>query len=227
VIRVLIVDDQTMIRLGIRSVIDAQEDMTVVAEAENGQRALSLSRSQHPDVVLMDIRMPVMDGLTATQQLLGGSATDSPRPRVVMLTTFDLDEYVYEALRAGASGFLLKDCEPEEIVRAVRVAASGEALLAPTVTRRMVEQFVSSSPRSLIPDPALADLTDREREVLTFLTRGRSTAEIAAMLFIAEQTTKSHVSRVLQKLGLRDRTQAVVYGYESGLVSPGDEQGIS
>jgi DNA-binding NarL/FixJ family response regulator len=225
-IRVLVVDDQAMIRLGIRSVIDSQEDMAVVAEADNGQRAVALSRSHRPDVVLMDIRMPVMDGLTATKMLTIPDSTGAHRPRVVVLTTFDLDDYVYDALRAGASGFLLKDSEPEEVIRAVRVAAAGDALLAPGITRRLIERFVETAPRDSTRDPALNGLTDREREVLTLMARGRSNAEIAAGLFIAEQTTKSHVSRVLQKLGLRDRVQAVVYGYEKGLVLPGDGDSI-
>ncbi|MQA34344.1 response regulator [Modestobacter roseus] len=220
-IRVLVVDDQAMIRLGIRSIIDAQEDMTVVGEAENGERAVASARSARPDVVLMDVRMPVLDGLAATRRMLDPAQPGSHRPKVVVLTTFDLDDYVYESLRAGASGFLLKDSEPEEVLRAIRVVAGGEALLAPGVTRRLIEQFVDARPASRAPDPALNGLTDREREVLALMTAGRSNAEIASTLFIAEQTTKSHVSKVLQKLHLRDRVQAVVYGYENGLVRPG------
>ncbi|MCZ2819641.1 response regulator transcription factor [Modestobacter sp. VKM Ac-2977] len=221
-IRVLVVDDQSMIRLGIRSVVDAQEDMTVVGEAENGERALAAARSLRPDVVLMDVRMPVLDGLEATRRMLAADQPNSHRPRVVVLTTFDLDDYVYAALQAGAGGFLLKDSEPEEVLRAIRVVAGGEALLAPGVTRRLIEQFVDARITARPPDPAMNGLTEREREVLTLMAGGHSNAEIAAELFIAEQTTKSHVSRVLQKLHLRDRVQAVVYGYENGLVRPGD-----
>ncbi|MBM6402970.1 response regulator transcription factor [Phycicoccus sp. CSK15P-2] len=221
-IRVLVVDDQSMIRLGIRSVVDAQADMTVVDEAENGERALALARRLRPDVVLMDVRMPVLDGLQATREMLADDQPSSHRPKVVVLTTFDLDDYVYAALQAGASAFLLKDSEPEEVLRAIRVVAGGQALLAPGVTRRLIEQFVDARTTARPPDPALNGLTEREREVLTLLSAGRSNAEIAAELFIAEQTTKSHVSRVLQKLHLRDRAQAVVYGYENGLVRPGE-----
>lgn len=221
-IRVLVVDDQAMIRLGIRSVVDAQEDMTVAGEAENGERAVAVARMLRPDVVLMDVRMPVLDGLQATRRMLAADQPGSHRPKVIVLTTFDLDEYVYAALQAGAGGFLLKDSEPEEVLRAIRVVVGGAALLAPGVTRRLIEQFVDARAITRPPDPALNGLTEREREVLTLMALGRSNAEIAAQLFIAEQTTKSHVSRVLQKLNLRDRAQAVVYGYENGLVRPGD-----
>jgi DNA-binding NarL/FixJ family response regulator len=169
----------------------------------------------------MDVRMPVLDGLAATRALLGPERTEGHPPRVLMLTTFDLDDYIYEALRVGASGFLLKDSEPEELLRAVRVVAEGEALLAPSITRRLIENFVATRPRRTSGGTALNGLTDREREVLRLIALGRSNGEIAADLYIAEQTAKTHVSRILQKLGLRDRVQAVVFGYETGLVTPG------
>jgi DNA-binding NarL/FixJ family response regulator len=221
VIRILIVDDQSMIRVGIRAILESQDDMTVVGEAENGRAGVDKYRSLRPDVVLMDVRMPVLDGLAATRALLGPERVEGHRPRVLMLTTFDLDDYIYEALRAGASGFLLKDSEPEELLHAVRVVAAGEALLSPSVTRRLIENFVAARPHPSTRSTALNGLTDREREVLRLIALGMSNAEIAASLFIAEQTTKTHVSRILQKLGLRDRVQAVVFGYETGLVKPG------
>jgi DNA-binding NarL/FixJ family response regulator len=222
VIRTLIVDDQSMIRVGIRAILESQDDIEVVGEAENGQLGVEKCRSLRPDVVLMDVRMPVLDGLAATRALLEPDGADRQPPRVLMLTTFDLDDYIYEALRAGASGFMLKDSEPEELLRAVRVVAAGEALLAPRITRRLIENFVEARPRRPAGALALNALTDREREVLRLMALGRSNAEIAASLFIAEQTTKTHVSRILQKLGLRDRVQAVVFGYETGLVIPGE-----
>jgi DNA-binding NarL/FixJ family response regulator len=221
VIRVLIVDDQAMIRVGIRAILESQDDLTVVGEADNGRAGVELCRRIRPDVVLMDVRMPVLDGLAAARELLGPQQTEGHRPKVLMLTTFDLDDYIYEALRIGASGFLLKDSEPEGLLYAVRVVAAGEALLSPSVTRRLIENFVAARPRPAAEAVALNGLTDREREVLRLLALGRSNAEIAATLFIAEQTTKTHVSRILQKLELRDRVQAVVFGYESGLVTPG------
>jgi DNA-binding NarL/FixJ family response regulator len=223
VIRTLIVDDQSMIRVGIRAILEAQDDITVVGEAENGQLGVERCRRLRPDVVLMDVRMPVLDGLAATRALLGPERIEGHTPRVLMLTTFDLDDYVYAALAAGASGFLLKDSEPEDLLRAVRVVAAGEALLAPSITRRLIENFVESRPRPPAAATALNGLTDREREVLRLMALGRSNAEIAASLFIAEQTTKTHVSRILQKLDLRDRVQAVVFGYENGLVTPGNQ----
>jgi DNA-binding NarL/FixJ family response regulator len=223
VIRTLIVDDQSMIRVGIRAILESQDDITVVGEAENGRLGVERCRSLRPDVVLMDVRMPVLDGLAATRALLGPERNGAHTPRVLMLTTFDLDDYIYAALQAGASGFLLKDSEPEDLQRAVRVVAGGEALLAPSITRRLIESFVSARPRQPTGATALNGLTDREREVLRLLALGRSNAEIAASLFIAEQTTKTHVSRILQKLGLRDRVQAVVFGYETGLVTPGGQ----
>jgi DNA-binding NarL/FixJ family response regulator len=221
VIRTLIVDDQSMIRVGIRAILESQDDITVVGEAENGQLGVERCRGLRPDVVLMDVRMPVLDGLAATRALLEPEGAPAHTPRVLMLTTFDLDDYIYAALRAGASGFLLKDSEPEELIRAVRVVAGGDALLAPSITRRLIESFVEARPREPAGAAALNGLTDREREVLRLMARGLSNAEIAASLFIAEQTTKTHVSRILQKLGLRDRVQAVVFGYETGLVKPG------
>jgi DNA-binding NarL/FixJ family response regulator len=221
VIRALIVDDQSMIRVGIRAILDSQDDITVVGEAENGRVGVDRTRSLRPDLVLMDVRMPVLDGLAATRALLGPERVEGHLPRVLMLTTFDLDDYIYAALQAGASGFLLKDSEPDELLRAVRVVAEGEALLAPSITRRLIENFVETRPRPTTGATALNGLTDREREVLRQIALGRSNAEIAAELFIAEQTTKTHVSRILQKLGLRDRVQAVVFGYETGLVTPG------
>jgi DNA-binding NarL/FixJ family response regulator len=223
VIRILIVDDQSMIRVGIRAILSSQDDMTVVGEAENGRLGVDRYRSLRPDVVLMDVRMPVMDGLAAARAMLGPERVEGHLARVLMLTTFDLDDYIYAALRAGASGFLLKDSEPEELLQAVRVVAGGEALLAPSITRRLIESFVAARPRATAGSTALNALTDREREVLRLVALGLSNAEISAELFIAEQTTKTHVSRILQKLNLRDRVQAVVFGYETGLVTPGQK----
>jgi DNA-binding NarL/FixJ family response regulator len=216
-ISVLVVDDQAMIRLGIRAMLDAQHDLTVVGEARDGREAVAEVRALTPDVVLMDVRMPGMDGLTATRILLG-SADRQHVPRVVMLTTFDIDRYVYEALCAGASGFLLKDSGPEELANAVRAVVGGESVLSPGVTRRLVERYVETGP-STAPTPMLDGLTSREVEVLTLVARGLSNSEIAGSLVIAEQTVKSHVSRIMHKLGLRDRVQAVVFGYENGLVT--------
>jgi len=215
-IRVLIADDQALMRTGFRMILDAQDGIEVVGEAIDGADAVRQFETLQPDVVVMDVRMPTMDGIEATRRL---SALERPA-RVLILTTFDLDEYVYEALRAGASGFLLKDRPPEELVAAVRVIAAGEALLAPSVTRRLIEEFARRAPTA---KPAeLGRLTEREREVLVLMARGLSNAEIAAALFVAETTVKTHVGRVLHKLGLRDRAQAVVLAYESGLVQPGD-----
>jgi DNA-binding NarL/FixJ family response regulator len=223
VIRILIVDDQSMIRVGIRAILSSQDDMTVVGEAENGRLGVDRYRSLRPDVVLMDVRMPVMDGLAAARAILGPERVEGHLVRVLMLTTFDLDDYIYAALRAGASGFLLKDSEPAELLQAVRVVAGGEALLAPSITRRLIESFVAARPRATAGSTALNALTDREREVLRLVALGMSNSEISAGLFIAEQTTKTHVSRILQKLNLRDRVQAVVLGYDTGLVTPGEK----
>ena len=215
-IRVLIADDQALMRTGFRMILDAQDDIEVVGEAIDGADAIRRFEKLSPDVVVMDVRMPTMDGIEATRRL---AALERPA-RVLILTTFDLDDYVYEALRAGASGFLLKDRPPEELVAAVRVIAAGEALLAPTVTRRLIEEFARRPPT--VTRTGLDELTEREREVLVLMARGLSNAEIARVLFVAETTVKTHVGRVLHKLGLRDRAQAVVLAYESGLVQPGD-----
>ena len=220
-IRVLVVDDQALVRGGFRLILDSQPDLEVVGEGDNGRQALALARELRPDVVLMDVRMPGMDGLEATRQLL--SRRDAPR--VLMLTTFDLDEYVYDALRAGASGFLLKDVRPEQLVDAVRVVASGETLLAPTITRRLVEQYVRRARPGTTTPAGMLSLTERELEVLRLIARGRSNAEIAGELYLSQATVKSHVTRVFAKLSLRDRAQAVVMAYESGLVEPGSQGG--
>jgi DNA-binding NarL/FixJ family response regulator len=216
-IRVLVADDQALMRTGFRMILEAQPDIEVVGEAIDGADAVRRFDALAPDVVVMDIRMPTLDGIEATRLLAARSTT----ARVLILTTFDLDEYVYEALRAGASGFLLKDRPPEELVSAVRVVAGGEALLAPSVTRRLIEEF-AKRPAAPTDARGLDELTDREREVLVLMARGRSNAEIARDLFVAETTVKTHVGRVLQKLRLRDRAQAVVLAYESGLVRAGE-----
>ena len=216
--RCLIADDQAMVREGFAAVLNAQEGLRVVGQAADGAEAVRQARELRPDVVLMDVRMPVMDGLEATRQILG-PGTDSPR--VLMLTTFDLDDYVYEALGAGASGFLLKDATAAELVQAVRVVAAGDALLAPSVTRRLIAEFASQGRAAPRAPVSLAVLTPRETEVLRLIARGLSNAEISEALVISEQTTKTHVWRILAKLDLRDRAQAVVLAYESGLVTPG------
>jgi DNA-binding NarL/FixJ family response regulator len=222
----LIADDQAMVREGFGALLSAQDGITVVGLAADGAQAVDLAGRTRPDVVLMDVRMPVMDGLAATRELVRRTVPgDGARPRVLMLTTFDLDEYVYEALRAGASGFLLKDAPAAELVHAVRVVAAGDALLAPSVTRRLIEDFARQRERRPQAGPlarALGELTPREAEVLTLIARGLSNTEISDRLVIAEQTTKTHVGRILMKLALRDRAQAVVFAYESGLVTPGD-----
>ncbi|GAA4503583.1 response regulator transcription factor [Actinoallomurus oryzae] len=216
-IRVLIADDQGMVRSGFSILLNAQPDIQVVGEAVDGKEAVRRAAELRPDVVLMDVRMPVMDGLAATRVVTAGEDA----PKVLVLTTFDLDDYVYEALRAGASGFLLKDASASELAEAVRVVARGDALLAPAVTRRLIAEFARmGAPRG--PDGRRAEgLTERESEVLGLVARGMSNAEIAAELVVAEQTVKTHVGRILMKLDLRDRTQAVVYAYETGLVRPG------
>jgi DNA-binding NarL/FixJ family response regulator len=216
-IRVVVADDQAMVRDGFAALLDAQPGITVAGRAGNGQEALDLARRTRPDVVLMDVRMPVMDGLVATRRLLEhGDAV-----KVLILTTFDLDDYVYEALRSGASGFLLKDASAADLVAAVRVVAAGDALIAPSVTRRLIADFARQRPPERPRPDALAKLTPRETEVLTLIARGNSNAEITATLVLSEETVKTHVSRILGKLGLRDRVQAVVLAYECGLVQPG------
>jgi DNA-binding NarL/FixJ family response regulator len=214
-LRVLIVDDQAVVRLGFAALLGSQTDMVVVGAAGDGQQGVRLAGQLRPDVVLMDIRMPVLDGIQATRLLAASAAP----PRVLVLTTFDLDDYVYDALRAGASGFLLKDATPEEILAAVRVVGGGEALLAPAVTSRLIAEFAGRA--RLVPPTELASLTPREREVLLLVAAGLANGEIARRLCLADQTVKSHVSSVLFKLGLRDRVQAVILAYESGLVVPG------
>jgi DNA-binding NarL/FixJ family response regulator len=221
VIRVLIADDQSLVRAGFRLILDAESDIEVVGEAADGLEAVVAARETNPDVVLMDIRMPHVDGLEATRKLLD-SREDGPS--VLILTTFDLDEYVYEGLRAGASGFMLKDTPPEQLVEAIRVVAGGDALLSPTITRRVIEEFVRRPPDSVRKTPQeLAELTTRELEILRYIARGLSNAEIAKEAFVSETTVKTHVARILMKLRLRDRVQAVVYAYEAGLVQPGAE----
>ncbi|MFE2720889.1 response regulator [Kitasatospora sp. NPDC059327] len=221
-IRVIIVDDQAMVRAGFAALLGVQSDIDVVGDAADGAQALEVCGRTHPDVVLMDVRMPVMDGLEAARRLLDPAVPGAHRPKVLMLTTFDVDDYVYEALRAGASGFLLKDAPPADLIAAVRVVAAGDALLAPSVTRRLIEDFARTAPvRRRDPKLRLNGLTPRETEVLELIARGLSNQEIAAGLVLAEQTVKTHIGRVLAKLDLRDRAQAVVLAYESGLVTPG------
>jgi DNA-binding NarL/FixJ family response regulator len=219
-IRVLVVDDLAMVRAGFAALLSAQPDIDVVGEAANGREAVEACRRTGPDVVLMDVRMPEMDGLEAVRQVLNPPPGVAHRPRVVMLTTFDIDDYVYEALQAGASGFLLKDAPPADLIAAVRVVAAGDALLAPSVTRRLVEEFARRRP-VVTRSTRLNGLTARELEVLTLVARGLSNTEIAGALVVAEQTVKTHLGRVFTKLGLRDRAQAVVFAYESGLVTAG------
>jgi DNA-binding NarL/FixJ family response regulator len=217
-IRVLIADDQALVRTGFRMILEAEKDIEVVGDASDGAEAIAQARRTRPDVVLMDVRMPELDGIEATRRLL---ADESAQTKVVMLTTFDMDEYVYEALRAGASGFLLKDVPPEQLVVGIRSVASGDALLAPSVTKRVVEEFVRRPPESARPaPPELEELTDRELEVLKLLARGLSNAEIAKELFVSDATVKTHVARILMKLHLRDRVQAVVFAYENAVVEP-------
>jgi len=217
VVQVLIVDDQALVRRGFRMILDAEPDLTVVGEAATGYEAVEEAARLRPDVVLMDIRMPGLGGVEATRRITAAG----PVPRVVVLTTFDLDEHVVESIRAGASGFLLKDVPPEELVRAIKVVAAGDALLAPSVTRRVLARLAATPSLNTDDSAAVASLTDRETEVLRLLARGLSNAEIAASLFLGETTVKTHVGRVLAKLGVRDRLQAVVTAYESGLVTPG------
>jgi DNA-binding NarL/FixJ family response regulator len=217
-ISVLLADDQALVRVGLRKILESEPGLTVAGEAGDGEDAVAAARRLAPDVVLMDIRMPVLDGIEATRRITSAR----PECRVLILTTFGLDSYVFDALRAGASGFMLKDAPPEEIVSAVRIAASGDALLAPAITRAVIEEFVRREPaRAPAQPPAVSELTRREREVLDLLVCGLSNHEICDRLVISEATTKTHVARILQKLNLRDRVQAVIYAYETGLVAPG------
>jgi DNA-binding NarL/FixJ family response regulator len=216
VIRVLLADDQRLVRSGFRMILRGDPDVEVVGEAGDGEEAVSLSRETQPDVVLMDVRMPALDGIEATRRILAGP---EPCPRILVLTTFDLDEYVFAALRAGASGFLLKDAPEEQLGAAIRVAAEGGSMFAPSVTRRLIERFANVG--ETVTPPALEELTTRELEVLRLLARGLSNGEIAAELVVSEHTVKTHVAHVLSKLDVRDRVQAVVLAYESGLVRPG------
>jgi DNA-binding NarL/FixJ family response regulator len=215
VIGVLLVDDQAMIRAGLRMVLESEPDLAVIAEASNGAEAVQVGKRERPDVVLMDIRMPEMDGIEATRRLLEAA----PDTKVIVVTTFDVDDYVYGALRAGASGFLLKDAPPDDLINAIRVVAGGDALIAPSITKRLIAEFAGR--REEQPVQGLDDLTERETEVLALIARGLSNAEIAEELFVSETTVKTHVSHILTKLDLRDRVQAVVAAYEAGLVTPG------
>ncbi|MDQ1617322.1 MAG: hypothetical protein QOJ60_3261 [Actinomycetota bacterium] len=217
-IRVMVVDDQALVRAGFRMILEAEPDLVVAGEAADGEQAVALIETCRPDVILMDVRMPGVDGIEATERILRGSR-DTPA-KVIMLTTFDMDEYVYDALRAGASGFLLKDVPPEQLVDGIRAVVSGEALLSASITKRMIEVYLDRPP---VADPpaALGSLTPREREILVLLGNGRSNLEIAELLVVSETTVKTHVARVLMKLGLRDRVQAVIFAYESGVVSVG------
>jgi DNA-binding NarL/FixJ family response regulator len=216
-LRIGVVDDQALVRTGFAMILDSEPDLEVVCQASNGREAVELCRRYRPDVILMDIRMPELDGIEATRLITGSPDNQT---RVLILTTFDIDDYVYDAMRAGASGFLLKDTPPDELVAAVHVLATGEALLAPSVTRRLIEQFVAGS-TAYSPAPGLDELTERETEVLKMMARGLSNQEIATELYLGETTVKTHVSRVLMKLDVRDRVQAVITAYESGIVRPG------
>lgn len=217
-IRTLLADDQALVRAGFRALLDAQDDIQVVGEAGNGREAVELARALVPDVVLMDVRMPELDGLTATRTIAAEESLGSVR--IVILTTFELDEYVFESIRAGASGFLVKDTEPADLVRAVRAVAAGDALLSPGVTRRLIEEYAAHAKDAKV-SPALDELTEREREVMALVAEGLSNEEIAQRLFVSPATAKTHVSRAMVKLRARDRAQLVVFAYESGLVRPG------
>ena len=218
-IRVLIADDQELVRTGFRVILNAEPDLEVVGESRDGKEVIEAARRLRPEVVLMDIRMPNLDGIEATRRIAAGTGS----PRVLILTTFDLDQYVYEALRAGASGFLLKDAAADELLQAIRVIAAGEALLAPSITRRLIEDYARRPPPRQQPD-ALADLTARELQVMRLLARGMSNTDIACELFLGDATIKTHVARIFSKLSLHDRAQAVVLAYETGLVQPGDRE---
>jgi DNA-binding NarL/FixJ family response regulator len=218
-VRVLLVDDQELVRAGFRLVLETRQDLEVVGEATDGEQALDAARRLRPDVVLMDVRMPVLDGIEATRRLV--EAAQGPVPRVLILTTYDLDEYVFAALRAGASGFLLKHASPEELIAAVRTVAAGDGLLAPSVARRLIEVFARLPNAAVAPPRELALLTERERQILVLVARGLSNAEIAQRLFVGLATVKTHVGNMLMKLGLRDRIEAVIFAYEAGLVRPG------
>ena len=220
-IGILIADDQALVRAGFRMILEAEEDLRVLAEARDGAEAVEAARRVRPDIVLMDIRMPNLDGIEATRLIL--TASKEP-PRILMLTTFDLDEYVFDALHAGASGFLLKDVPPEQLVSGIRLVAEGDSLLSPPLTRRLIETFIRAHPRSAKPPPELAELTARELEILKLIARGLSNAEIADQLVVSGTTVKTHVAHVLSKLSLRDRVQAVVLAYETGVVSPGQTE---
>ncbi|MUL44193.1 response regulator transcription factor [Streptomonospora sp. PA3] len=225
-IRVLLVDDQPLLRTGFRLILESEPEISVVGEAADGHAALADTRRLLPDVVLMDIRMPGKDGIDATREILAWAEGSGRQVRVLVLTTFDLDEYVVEALRAGASGFLLKDVPPDELAGAIRVVADGAAIVAPAITRRLLDRFADKLPTARErPAPRLDHLTEREREVLRLLARGLSNAEIAGRLVVSETTVKTHVGNVLTKLGLRDRVQAVVHAYETGIVRPGEDEG--
>lgn len=221
-VRVLVVDDQPMFRAGMSAILGAEDGISVVGEASDGEEAIARNRVLRPDIVLMDVRMPKLNGIEATRRLTHPPGAANV-PRVIMLTTFDIDEYVYAALEAGASGFLLKDAGVRELATAVEVVARGDSLLAPQVTRRLIEQFVASKPAGLVSTAVLNNLTEREREVFLLIASGKSNVEIGHTLFIAEQTAKSHVSRIMSKLHLRDRVHAVMLAYETGLVTPGSK----
>jgi DNA-binding NarL/FixJ family response regulator len=219
-VRVLIADDQALVRAGFKMILEAEPEIEVIGEAEDGVEAVEMINRLKPDVALMDIRMPRLNGLEATRQVVNGGGGDTPT-RVLMLTTFDLNEYVYEALRAGASGFLLKDVPADQLINGILVVARGEALLAPTITRRLIEEFAKNQPVERATPKEVEELTAREMEVFKLIARGMSNAEVAAELIVSETTVKTHVARILMKLHLRDRVQAVVYAYESGLIQPG------
>jgi DNA-binding NarL/FixJ family response regulator len=221
-VRIMIADDQALVRAGFKMILDAEDDIEVVGEANDGLQAVDMAKRLKPDVVLMDIRMPELDGIEATRRIVDRDGDGDEQPvRVIMLTTFDLNEYVYEALRAGASGFLLKDVPPEQLAEGIRIVAGGEALLAPSITRRLIEEFAEVAPAIPEAPPGLDELTARELEVFKLVARGLSNAEIAAELIVSETTVKTHVARMLMKLGLRDRVQAVVLAYEAGVAIPG------